>query len=120
PDDLLVAHVRLDRVDADDDGLVHRARDDDAASLLTATTLRLGLRMPAQRLPRRRGLALRARALAALAACDALSLLLRLERRRRSGLGLRLRFGGRLLRRRLVGRGLVDSRLGLHLGGRLG
>src|SRR6185437_1019970 len=32
PDDLLVARVRLDRVDLDDDRLVHRARDDDASA----------------------------------------------------------------------------------------
>src|SRR5438105_14873635 len=38
-DDLLVARVRLDRVDLDDDRLVHRARDDDAAPLLSPAAL---------------------------------------------------------------------------------
>src|SRR3989440_4547489 len=42
-DNLLVAPVRLDRVDLDDDRLVHRARDDDAAALLAPTALRVGL-----------------------------------------------------------------------------
>src|SRR5436190_7403175 len=44
PDDLLVALVRGDHVDLDDDRLVHCARDDDATALLTAAALVLGLR----------------------------------------------------------------------------
>ena len=43
-DDLLVPLVRLHGVDLDDDRLVHRARDDDAAALLAAAALVLGLR----------------------------------------------------------------------------
>src|SRR3979490_2774036 len=35
-DDLVVLGVRLRRVDADRDGLVHRGRDDDATALLAA------------------------------------------------------------------------------------
>src|SRR5919108_5443049 len=58
-DDLLVARVRLDRVDLDDDRLVHRARDHDAAALLAAAALVLRLREPSDRLARLRLLALR-------------------------------------------------------------
>src|SRR5581483_3618367 len=50
-DDLLVARVRLDHVDLDDDRLVHRTRDDDAAALLRAAALVLGLRQADDRLP---------------------------------------------------------------------
>src|SRR5262245_8707792 len=49
-DHLLVLRVRLDRVDANDDRLVHRGRDDNAAALLVATALALGLRQPRDRL----------------------------------------------------------------------
>src|SRR5207244_7343326 len=59
--DLLVAGVGLDRVDLDDDRLVHPARDDDAAPLLAAAALALGLRQPDDRLPLLRLLALRLR-----------------------------------------------------------
>src|SRR5215211_3621357 len=52
PDDLLVAPVRLRGVDADDDRLVHRVRDDDAAALLAPASLVLGLRKPDDRLAR--------------------------------------------------------------------
>src|SRR5918996_3323605 len=66
PDHLLVARVELDRVDLDDDRLVHRARDDDAAALLTPSAHLVGLREARDRLPRGGRLALRPRALPAL------------------------------------------------------
>src|SRR6266542_2855275 len=65
-DHLLVAPVRLHRVDLDDDRLVHRVGDDDAAPLLTPAALVLGLLEPHDRLVRRGLLALRLRPLAAL------------------------------------------------------
>src|SRR5207248_4896354 len=71
--DLLVARVRLDRVDLDDDRLVHRARDDDAAALLATAALARGLRQPDDRLPLLRLLALRLRAGRALRAREALA-----------------------------------------------
>src|SRR5256885_557551 len=76
-DDLLVLRVRLHRVDADDDRLVHRARDDDTAALLAAAAIALGLRQPRDRLPLGRALAPRLRMLVALHARQALALLLR-------------------------------------------
>src|SRR6266702_4817215 len=50
PDHLLVAGMLLLRLDPDDDRLVHRARDDDAAALLLAAELALGLRLAGDRL----------------------------------------------------------------------
>src|SRR5437868_2818756 len=50
PDDLLVARMRLHRVDADDDRLLRRVGDDDAPALLAAATLGLGLRLAGERL----------------------------------------------------------------------
>src|SRR5207302_5967111 len=50
PDDLLVARVHLQGLDAHDDRLVHRARDDDAAALLAAAALGLGLRLANEQL----------------------------------------------------------------------
>src|SRR5215212_715019 len=50
PDDLLVAAVRLRGVHADDNGLVHGVRDDDAAAFLPPAALLLGLREPDDRL----------------------------------------------------------------------
>src|SRR6266545_3589197 len=88
-DDLLVARVRLDRVDLDDDRLVHRAGDDDAAALLAAAALGLRLRCPRDRLALGRALPHRLRALATLRAGDVLGLL------------LLFRDGGRFGRRRL-------------------
>src|SRR6185503_748975 len=46
PDDLLVLRVRLDRIDANDDRLVHRRRNDDAAALLVAAPLGFRFREP--------------------------------------------------------------------------
>src|SRR5919198_4814717 len=65
-DDLLVARVRLDRVDLDDDRLVHRTGDDDATALLAAATLGLRLRRPRDRLALGRALPHRLRALPTL------------------------------------------------------
>src|SRR5919109_4190620 len=48
-DDLLVARVRLHRLDEDDDRLVHRGRDDDAAALLAAAAFAFRLRQPHDR-----------------------------------------------------------------------
>src|SRR5919108_2896843 len=78
--DLLVARVRLDRVHLHHDRLVHRARDDDAAALLAAAALVLGLRQARDRLARLRALALRPRARRALDPRQALALPLRLGR----------------------------------------
>src|SRR6266540_3923201 len=50
-DHLLVARVQLDHVDLDDDRLVHRVRDDDAAALLPAAALALRLVLARDRLP---------------------------------------------------------------------
>ena len=95
-DDLLVARVRLHRLDLDDDRLVHRGRDDDAAALLAAAALVLGLREPHDRL----ALALRGAASAfGASACGSEPRRLRLRRQPcgfASGLGLR---GGLRLRR---------------------
>src|SRR5690242_9600717 len=106
PDDLLVALVRADQVDLDDDGLVHRARDDDAAAFLAPAALVLGLGLAGDRLP----LAARRHAAAPLLRTQptrhTLALLLRL------GLGR----GGRFLIRSLLGRRLLSRGL---LGGRL-
>src|SRR6266516_1638259 len=125
-DDLLVARVRLQRLDADDDRLVHRARDDDAAALLAAAAQRHWLRLPDDRLPCLGRLALGPRALPALASGNPLAL--RLDDAAR-GWGRSLddgRFGDRLGlgrgllggRRLLGGRSLLRDRLGL--GNRLG
>src|SRR6476469_8996294 len=57
-DHLLVLRVRLDRVDPDDDRLVHRRRDDDAAAVLVSATLRIRLREPGDGLPLARRLPL--------------------------------------------------------------
>src|SRR5262249_29012950 len=75
-DDLLVARVRLDRVDLDDDRLVHRVRDDDAAALLPAAAFGLRLRRARDRLPLGGALPLRLRVRVALRARQALALLL--------------------------------------------
>src|SRR3989440_11113689 len=104
-DDLLVARVRLERVDLHHDRLVHRARDDDAAALLAAAALVVRLRQPDDRLARLGTLALRLRAGAALRAWEALALrlplgLLRLRGRRRLGGGRRRPPGGLRLRPR--------------------
>src|SRR5205085_9763839 len=72
--DLLVTRVSLDRVDLDDDRLVHRTRDDNPAPLLAAAALALGLRKPDDRLPLRGLLALRLRPGRALSAREALPL----------------------------------------------
>src|SRR5918995_855866 len=78
PDDLLVPRVGLHRVDADDDRLVHRGRDDHAAALLAATALTLRLRLPDDRFALRRGSAFGLRALATQAPRKPLLLPLRL------------------------------------------
>src|SRR6186713_754458 len=57
-DDLLVPRVRLHRVHADDDRLVHRARDDDAAAFLAPASVAHGLRHAGDRLAALRLLAL--------------------------------------------------------------
>src|SRR4030095_658374 len=80
-DDLLVLPVRLHRVDLDHDRLVHGVGDDDAAALLAAPALVLGLRQPDARLPRGRALALRLDVLVPQRARQALAL--RLHRRLR-------------------------------------
>src|SRR4051794_11507709 len=79
PDDLLVALVRGDHVDLDDDRLVHCARDDNAAALLTPAALVLGLRLADDGLALTgRSCAGRPRLLRAEAARKTLALLLRL------------------------------------------
>ena len=94
PDDLLVLRMRLDHVDLDDDRLVHRARDDDAAPLLAAAAVVLGLRLADDRLPLAgRGGAARARLLRTQRAREPLLLLrlgLRRGRLRASAAGRRL------------------------------
>src|SRR5262249_40395905 len=80
-DDLLVARVRLDRVDLHDDRLVHRVRDDDAAALLTAAALRLPLRWAGNWLAARWSFSRPPRVRVALGARQALPLLLRLRDR---------------------------------------
>src|SRR6476659_2431601 len=67
-DHLLVLRVRLDRVNPDDDRLVHRRRDDDAAALLVAAALGRRLLEPRDRLALGRLLALRLGMLVALGA----------------------------------------------------
>src|SRR6266568_347842 len=118
PDHLLVARVHLQRVDADDDRLLHRARDDDAAPLLRAAALAFRLGESGDRLSRLRLLARGLGSLAALRARYALSLPPSLHR----GLGgSGFRFGLRLgcrLDRHLLGLGF-DDRLELRLRGRL-
>src|SRR4051794_16279697 len=100
PDDLLVARMRLDRVDLHHDRLVHRARDDDPPALLAAAPLRLRLGHPGDRLALGRPLSARLRTLTPLRAGDVLALLLLLGdggRRRLFGWSLwRVGFGGRL------------------------
>src|SRR6185312_6915261 len=54
-DDLLVPLVRRDQVDLDDDRLVHRVRDDDAAALLAPAAVVLGLGLTRDRLSLRAG-----------------------------------------------------------------
>src|SRR5215218_5691524 len=112
-DDLLVTRVRLHRLDADDDRLVHRGRDDDAATLLAPAALALGLRLPRNGLALARLFALRLRSRAALGPRDTLALL------------LHARHGGRLF---LLGRlftlggdrGLLTLGRGLDRPSRLG
>src|SRR5215213_3158367 len=119
-DNLLVARMRLDGLHLDDDRLVHRARDDDAAPLLAATAIGLGLRRPRDRLALGGTLARRFRPLTAQRARDALLLALRLRPGRGldGGGGL---LGGRLFGHRLLGDGLLGHGLlgGRLLGGRL-
>src|SRR5215211_6078909 len=124
-DNLLVARMRLDGLHLDDDRLVHRARDDDAAPLLAATAIGLGLRRPRDRFALGGTLARRFRPLTAQRARDALLLALRLRPGRGLdggggllGHGL---LGGRLLGGRLLGDGLLGRRFLGHglLGGRL-
>src|SRR5215212_4076107 len=114
-DNLLVARMRLDGLHLDDDRLVHRARDDDAAPLLAATAIGLGLRRPRDRFALGGTLARRFRPLTAQRARDALLLALRLRPGRGldGGGGL---LGGRLFGHRLLGDGLLGGRL---LGGRI-
>src|SRR5205823_11121741 len=78
PDDLLVALVRADQLDLDDDRLVHRARDDDATALLAPATVVLGLRLADDRLALSARGGATARFLRAQAARQPLPLLLRL------------------------------------------
>src|ERR671922_717153 len=108
PDDLLVLRVRLHDVDADDDRLSHRRRDDDAPPLLAPAALVLRPGQPRDRLALARLLALRRRALTALRPRDALPLLLGRRDSRRSLLD------GCLLRRGLLalGRFGLGDRLG--------
>src|SRR5439155_5274704 len=79
PDDLLVPGMRLDRVDLDDDRLVHRAGDDDASTLLSAPTLGFGLRSARDRLALGRLLTAWPRTLPAFSTRNVLALLLRLR-----------------------------------------
>src|SRR5205814_2181879 len=109
PDDLLVALVRGDQVDLDDDRLVHRARDHDAAALLAPAAIVLGLRLADDRLPLRARRRAAARLRRPQAARDALPLLLRLGLRRRSG----FRFGRGLFGRGLFSCGLFGRRRSL-------
>src|SRR5436305_4271724 len=112
PDDLLVALVRADQLDLDNDRLVHRARDNDATALLAPTTVVLGLRLADDRLALSARGGATARLLRAQAARQPLPLLLRLGLGRRSRyLGGRLFSGGRLLGRRLLGSGFVRGGL---------
>src|SRR5439155_1187145 len=109
-DDLFIARVGLDHLDLDDDRLVHRVRDDDAAALLTAARLALRLRQADDRLALGRRLALGSPGLGAQRARQTLLLALRLGC---DGL-VRGRVGGRLVglrRRRLLGRRLCRLRL---------
>src|SRR5205085_1971351 len=122
PDDLLVALVRADQLDLDDDRLVHRARDDDATALLAPATVMLRLRLADDRLALSARGGATARLLRAQAARQPLPLLLRL------GLGRRSRFlGGGLFSGRRLYRGLLyglrflssrflDRSLGFHRG----
>src|SRR5436305_612074 len=121
--DLLVARMRLDRVDLHHDGLVHCARDDHASALLSTTALGLKLRQPRDRLALGRSLAPWLRTLPPLRARYVLALLLLF--RDSSGRGLLYRclfgsssFGGRFLgsRLRLSGRLLWGRCLGNGLG----
>src|SRR6185295_13008468 len=94
--DLQVLRVRLDRVDPDDDRLVHAARDDDASTLLTPPTRMLGLRHSRDRLALCSTFALRLRVTVALRARQALSFPPNLLRSFGGGLGLGLDFLSRL------------------------
>src|SRR5947209_2742388 len=103
PNHLLVAPVRLDRVDLDDDRLVHRVGHDDTAAFLTAAAVDLGLRQTGDRLALGGPLTLRLRVLVPFRARQALAGSLRLGR-----------CGGSLCRRRfrilgLGGAGLLGS-----------
>src|SRR5438876_740564 len=77
--------VRLHGVDLDDDRLVHRVGNDDAAALLAPSALVLGLLEPDDRLANRRPLARRLRALPPLASRDVLARTLPLGLLGRSG-----------------------------------
>src|SRR3954453_7916436 len=78
PDHLLVPRVRLDHVDLDHDRLVHRVGHDDAAALLGATALVLGLRLARDRLALRCALTRAPALVRAEGARQTLALLLRL------------------------------------------
>src|SRR6478735_2658799 len=92
PDDLLVSLVRADHVDLDDDRLVHRARDDDAAALLAPAAVVVRLRLADDRLALSARRVARPRLLRTQPARETLAFLLRLG----LGRGGRLRLGGRL------------------------
>src|SRR5581483_9205604 len=108
-DDLLVPRMLLDHVHLDDDRLVHRARDDDAAALLRAAALVLRLRQPDDGLPLGSRRVHTAALLGAQGARKMLALLLRPGLSRRSlsrSLSRRFRGGaGGSLGIRTVGRG---------------
>src|SRR5215212_6742250 len=76
-DDLLVLRMRLHRIDAHDDGLVHRARDDNTPTLLAASPRMLGLGLARDRLALGRPLAPRLRMPMAQRARQPLPLFLR-------------------------------------------
>src|SRR5260370_6770479 len=118
-DHLLVLLVRADRVDLDDDRLVHRVGHDDAAALLAPAAIVLGLLLAGDRLALGRRRALTAPLLGAKRARQPLVLLLRLRLWRRSrGLlrrsGLRGRGRFRLRRRLLRSGGLLSGSLVDH------
>src|ERR1051326_2108144 len=107
----------LHGVDADDDRLVHRTRDDDAPALLAATALVLGLRQPRDRLTLGRALPLRLHVLVALGSRQPFSLLFPLNLLRGfsgrgffSGLCVVRFFGGSFVWRRLFRGGLLLGR----------
>src|SRR5690348_10709689 len=106
--DLLVPRVLLDHVHLDDDRLVHRARDDDAAALLAAPAVVLGLRQAHDRLALGCGHVHAPPLLGALGARKPLALLL--------GPGLSRRSLSRSLSRRF--RGGAGGSLGIRTVGR--